>query len=181
VPDAPQVTETVPKDDGTGDLNHPPTVNYDYGLDKENNIDQPLAQDIKLQAHNPIQDPVKPPQDAQDEFPNKREQVKPDPPLPSEQHPKAPDQGVIGLHHSSCVCYKPQRLVPTLGRKSYESTAAVTTHLIHPDNHMDQAYVLVAHCIMTQYSLKAGMKRFKERGKEDVTKDVSQLHYQDTY
>jgi hypothetical protein len=38
VPDAPQVTNTIPEEDGIGDLN-PPTANYGYGLDKENNID----------------------------------------------------------------------------------------------------------------------------------------------
>jgi hypothetical protein len=34
---------------------------------------------------------------------------------------------------------------------------------------------------MAQYSLKAGMKRLKERGEEAVTKELSQLHYRDTF
>jgi hypothetical protein len=87
---------------------NPPTVNYDYGLDEENDIDQPLAQDIELQAHNPIQDPVEPPQDHQDQFPDQPEQqVEPDPPLPLEQHPEAPDQRAIGLRRSTRVRHKP--------------------------------------------------------------------------
>jgi hypothetical protein len=51
VPGTPQATKTVPEDDGIKDLN-PPTANYDYGLDKEKDINQSLAQDIKPQAHS---------------------------------------------------------------------------------------------------------------------------------
>jgi hypothetical protein len=46
---------------------------------------------------------------------------------------------------------------------------------------MDQPFVLVAHYIMAQYSLKIGMELFKERGTEAVTQELSQLHFRDTF
>ena len=46
---------------------------------------------------------------------------------------------------------------------------------------MHPNYVLIAHYIMAQYSLKAGMKKFKDRGKEAVSKELSQLHLRDTF
>jgi hypothetical protein len=93
-----------------------------------------------------------------------------------------PEEGVTGLRCSNRERKKPTRLVPSFGSKSYQSTVATTVQLVHPDEHLDQHYVLVAHYIMTQYSMKAGMKKkFKERGEEAVTKELSQLHYRDTF
>jgi hypothetical protein len=46
---------------------------------------------------------------------------------------------------------------------------------------MDPNYVLIAHHIMTQFSMKAGLKRFKQRGEEAVSKELSQLHFGDTF
>jgi hypothetical protein len=92
-----------------------------------------------------------------------------------------PDQGAPRLRRSQCDHTKPQRLVPVFGRKIYESTAAVTTHLVHPNDHLDPDYVLVAHYIMVQYSMKTGMKHFKERSEEAVSKELSQLHFRDTF
>jgi hypothetical protein len=34
---------------------------------------------------------------------------------------------------------------------------------------------------MTQYSMKAGMRKFKERGKKAVSKELSQLHFRYTF
>ncbi len=94
---------------------------------------------------------------------------------------EAPDAGATPLCRSHRTVKKPQRLVPTFASKTYQSTAAVTTHLVHPDAHLDSNYVLVAHYIMAQFSMKAGLKRFKERGEEAVTKELSQLHFRDTF
>jgi hypothetical protein len=55
------------------------------------------------------------------------------------------------------------------------------THLIHPEAHIDPSYTLVAHIIMVQYSMKAGMKQFKQRGEDAVSKELSQLHFRDTF
>jgi hypothetical protein len=63
---------------------------------------------------------------------------------------------------------KPQQLVPSFGRKAYESTAVITTHLIYPGNNLDPNFVLVAHHIMTHFSMKAGLKQFKQHSKEAV-------------
>jgi hypothetical protein len=57
----------------------------------------------------------------------------------------------------------------------------VTTHLVHPDDHLDPDYALVAHYIMVQYSLKTGMKHFKERGEKAVSKELAQLHFRHTF
>ena len=59
--------------------------------------------------------------------------------------------------------------------------AQETVHLIHPDNHMDPRYILVAHTIMTQLSMKAGMKQFQSRGAKAITTKLSQLHFRDTF
>jgi hypothetical protein len=34
---------------------------------------------------------------------------------------------------------------------------------------------------MVQYSMKAGMKQFKQRGEDAVSKELSQLHFRDTF
>jgi hypothetical protein len=75
----------------------------------------------------------------------------------------------------------PQRLVPSFGSKSYQSTAAVTQDTVHPDAHLNPNYVLVAHYITTQYSMKKGLKLYKERGVEAINKELSQLHLRDTF
>ena len=41
--------------------------------------------------------------------------------------------------------------------------------------------MLISHHIMTQLSMKAGMKRFKHRGEKAVTTELSQLHFRDTF
>jgi hypothetical protein len=84
------------------------------------------------------------------------------------------------LRRSHRTDKKTQRLVPTFGSKTYQSTAAVTTHLVHPNAHLDSNYVLVAHYIMAQFSMNVGLKRFKERGEEAVYKELSQIHFRDT-
>ena len=46
-----------------------------------------------------------------------------------------------------------------------------------PVTQSDLDYTLVTHHIMTQLSLKRGLKVWKEHGKEAVTKELGQLHY----
>jgi hypothetical protein len=107
-----------------------------------------------------------------------------------------PDPGATEPHRSQHACAKPQQLVPSFtGTKSCQSTAAVNTkchpvtattnakvHLVHPEEQEDQNHILVlAHHVMTQHSMKAGMKCFKERGKQAASKELCQLHFQDTF
>jgi hypothetical protein len=92
-------------------------------------------------------------------------------PVPAELDPKATD-----LRQSTRIHHKLHWLVPSFDRKSYQSTAATNIDLIHPDNHMHPNYVLIVHYIMAQFSLKTGMNKFKDRGKETISKELSQLN-----
>jgi hypothetical protein len=42
-------------------------------------------------------------------------------------------------------------------------------------------HVNSGHHAMTQYSLKRGLKKFKEKGEAAVTKELLQLHMKDTF
>ena len=93
-----------------------------------------------------------------------------------------PDPGAIQPRRSQRACAKPQRLIQFLSStKTYRSTAVVTTHLVHREEHEDPNYLLVAHYVMTQYSMKAGMKHFKECGEKAASKEFYQLHFRDTF
>jgi hypothetical protein len=109
----------------------------------------------------------------------KQEHLEPDQPQPPEPiEPEVPDQGAsTPIRRSLRTCTQPQRLIPSFTGKPYETTAGVTTHLIHPEAHIDPNYTLVAHIVMVQYSMKAGMKQFKQRGEDAVSKELSQLHF----
>jgi hypothetical protein len=93
----------------------------------------------------------------------------------------ASDAGAAPPRRSRRTVKQPQRLVATFGGKTYQSTAAVTTHLVHPNAHLHSNYVLLAHYIMAQFLMKAGLMRFKERSKEALSKELSQLHFRDTF
>ena len=51
----------------------------------------------------------------------------------------------------------------------------------HPDAHLDFNAAHVTHIVMTQLSMKAGMKRWGERGTGAVSKELQQLHHRDTF
>jgi hypothetical protein len=153
--------------------NEPPIIHEDHG---SNHTD----------TNHPTEDDPYIPQDpigvSDATMPDTSPEVESDPYIPSANTiPQVLDQGVTLPRRSTRVRSKLERLVPAFGRKSYDSTSAVTTQLIHPDKHIDKQYVLVAHYIMTQYSMKAGMRKFKKRGEDAISKELSQLHYQDTF
>ena len=56
---------------------------------------------------------------------------------------------------------------------------------IHPDTHMLLNYGAdwdqVIHCGMTKLSMKAGMRQWGNKGHNDVSKELSQLHMRDTF
>jgi hypothetical protein len=172
VPDAPEAT--IPDDDDLGDPN-PPTVNYHYGPGEEPDNPLPIVIEEEPEFPQPIVETVDQ-ASATDIAPIS---------LLDNQYlypqVEAPDAGATPLRCSLCIVKKPQRLVPTFGSKTYQSTVTVPTHLVHPDAHLDSNYVLVAHYIMAQFLMRAGFKRFKERGEEAVTKELSQLHFRDTF
>ena len=56
---------------------------------------------------------------------------------------------------------------------------------IHPDTLMLLKYIAdwdqVFRCSMTQLSMKVGMRRWDNKGHNDVSKELSQLHMRDTF
>jgi hypothetical protein len=119
-----------------------------------------------------------------DEYPidNPDKPLKPEYPQPPEQiEPKVLYPGVTPPCRSPGAHQQPQHLIPSFGGKAYESTAGITTNLVHPEAHMDPDYTLVAHIMMVQYSMKAGMRHFKQHGEDAVSKELSQLHLCDTF
>ena len=80
---------------------------------------------------------------------------------------------------------------PSFLEKFYYSTAAtilnpnLTFATIHPDTHMFLNYgadwYQVLHCSMTELSMKAGMRRWGDKGQNSVSKELSQLHMRDTF
>ena len=79
------------------------------------------------------------------------------------------------------------RFEPSFSGKKYAETTATTIHrsTIHPDTHMGlnegQAWDHVVHYKMTQLSMKAGLKIWGNKGKQAVSKELSQLHMRDTF
>jgi hypothetical protein len=155
----------IPPDDGLGDLNTP-TVNQDYGLPEEQDIHplQPNDNDHKPEVQYDNLDDIDPLQ-------NPQEYLEPDQPQPPEPiEPEVPDQGASTPNdRPPRTRTEPQRLIPYFTGKSYASTAGITTHLIHPEAHIDPNYTLVAHIVMVQYLMKADMKQFKQRGEDAVS------------
>ena len=79
------------------------------------------------------------------------------------------------------------RFEPSFAGKKYAETTVTTIHksTIHPDTHMSlnegQEWDHVVHHTMTQLSMKAGLKRWGNKGKQAVSKELSQLHMRDTF
>ena len=172
------IDNITPPDDGIGDLN-PPTVNQDYGNNEEQDIDPP-----PLEPNDIHHEPEVLNENLHDIVPLQtlQEHPEPDPTVPPEPiEPEVLDQGASASRRSTRARNQPERLIPSFGGKSYVSTAGVTTNLIHPEAHIDPNYILVEHIIMAQFSMKAGMKQFKQRGEDAVSKELSQLHFRDTF
>jgi hypothetical protein len=96
-----------------------------------------------------------------DHLQNPDESLGPDPSQPPEEiDPEVLYPGANPPRRSQKARTSPERLIPSFGGKSYESTAGVTAHLVHPE---------------------AGKKEFKERGEDAASKNLSQLHFRDTF
>jgi hypothetical protein len=91
------------------------------------------------------------------------------------------DDAPAGVRRSSRSTHKPTRLVPAFGTKKYATSATNVGQVIPPDHDEDPQYTLVAHTIMTQLSMKAGLKKWGDEGTAAVSKELSQLHYRDTF
>ena len=90
-------------------------------------------------------------------------------------------------HRSGRITAPVTRFEPSFTGKKYAETTATTIHksTIHPDTHMSlnkgQSCYHVVHYTMTQLSMKAGIKRWENKGKQAVSKELSQLHMRDTF
>lgn len=147
-----------------GDDQEPGTVsperNFDHSLDSQpGNVDFPSGtvepyvndqdivqgtqhgptQNLPSPAHNIMNDHADPPQAAESDK-------------------------IAGAYRPSRLRKKPQCLILSHHGKAYQSTAATQIQgvdlpqIVHPDHHLDQQYALVSHYIMTQLSMKAGLK-----------------------
>ena len=74
------------------------------------------------------------------------------------------------------------KLIPTLDRKAHDNR--------HTQLNMYKKMLKITkvgwvshiiHIIMAQYTLKTGLTNYKERVKEDVTKELTQLHVLKTF
>jgi hypothetical protein len=96
---------------------------------------------------------------------------------------------ITGARRPQRTRLQPQRLVPSFRGKSYKSTAAPqiqgvpskNENVIHPDHHIDDNYALITYYVMTQLSMKAGLKRWKGKGEQAVSNELAQLHFRDTF
>ena len=79
------------------------------------------------------------------------------------------------------------RFEPSFTGNKYAETTATTIHksTIHPDTHMGlnegQAWDHVVHYTMTQLSMKGGLKRWGNKGKQAVSKELLQLRIRYTF
>ena len=60
------------------------------------------------------------------------------------------------------------------GQHHHNTTLLTTTDIVDVDPH------IMGH-VLTQLSLKCGLSEWHQWGEEAVTKELSQLHYQDTF
>ena len=160
----PGVHDIPEPDDGLGDLD-PLPVDEQFTADEDPDIDPPIVEN-EQQALDPALD-----------YQDPNDNVEPEAPDPALPHPASPDPAppdpgappaATTFPCSNCVRNQPKRLVPAFGGKTYQTTAATTTNTVHPDEHLDP-HSLLAHSIMTQHSMKAGMMQFMIRGEDVVS------------
>jgi hypothetical protein len=53
--------------------------------------------------------------------------------------------------------------------------------MINTNKDIEPDWDIVAFACVTQLSMKAGLKRFREEGEEGVSKELSQLHLRETF
>ena len=82
--------------------------------------------------------------------------------------------------HSGRVRKPWEFLIPSMKGQSCE-TGTAQAELQHPEPILDNHDVLIEHVLMTQLSVKAGIKKWKEEGVMAVSKELHQLHHHDTF
>ena len=179
-------TDIVEYDDYDDEIDglEPPTANEHFGLDTEplqEKEDNPTPMLHHESLDTPTEGVFDTPHQAQDftaAFPPDSTPHDDE----SAHFAPSPDPGV---RRSSRQRFQPARLIPTHTGKAYQSTAATnitqTQPVLPPDYHLSNHYALVSHYVMTQLSMKAGLKRWKEKGVKAITSELEQLHFRDTF
>ncbi len=96
---------------------------------------------------------------------------------------------IAGVRRSTRAKFLKKDYVPSMSGNTYAFavTQLETYGALHPDAHtffqmdMQQAEPDVVAMIMTQLSLKAGLKRWGRKAEEAVHSEMKQLHFRDTF
>ena len=172
-----------------GDGLDPPTTNEDFGLADTELPGAPEPPDTSAtqEDYSPV-DPVVFQAQADQQA---MEMVDSSGPLPDVVDPQIRPQRVRT---------KPERLIPTFSGKSYQSSSLVNpgvqgvlsvprdppkshmeSEVIYPDSHMETHFALLTFYVMTQLSMKSGLKRWKRKGEDAISLELRQLHFRDTF
>jgi hypothetical protein len=103
--------------------------------------------------------------------------------------PVAQPEQATGLRRSARVRSKADQYVPSMhgSRYAYAATQIESEGVLNPDAHMFgqadfyQAEPDIVAAIMTQLSLKAGLKAWGEKGYTAAHAEMKQLHFRDTF
>jgi hypothetical protein len=175
------------------------------GVDGDNIVPQETVDDgritetvdddriIALDDPNTLPDESRIENDDTPETPSHDTIVSEDPPIPITENIRdnAPTEQIPGVRRSSRVKFQAkQDYVPSLSGSSkyaYAVTQLESQGVLHPDAHMFfqqdiyQEEPDVVAAIMTQLSLKAGLKAWGTEAKEAVHSEMKQLHFRDTF
>ena len=180
--DPQQVDGYEPEADGL----EPNITNNDFGVDEQAEEDQNID---PLEFVEPQQHLVEPPHNQQDPttYVPGHEINHDTNPLPAVPHYEPTQEA--GVTRSRRERKPVKQYIPSFHGKTYQTTTALVQtfdpnedgQVIYPDSHLDQQFALVSHYVMTQLSMKAGLKRWKQKGESAITQELEQLHFRDTF
>jgi hypothetical protein len=99
-------------------------------------------------------------------------------------------EGIPGVRRSARVKFSTKGYTPSMSsstRYGYAVTQLESQEALHPDAHMLSNHCVceaesdVAAVIMTQLSLKAGLKHWGDKGKAAAHQEMKQLHFRETF
>lgn len=184
-----------PYDDEADGL-EPPTINGSYGIEE---LEEEISDYSPTNNEINDQENVPPPMEEHtieayvpeilqltDEA---RSDVAFDNTLQAPHDTATPEIEATGVRRTTRVRNKPECIVPSFKGKAYKSTTATMVSIkendreavIHPDYHINSQFAMVSHFVMTQLSMKAGLKRWPAKGELAVTQELEQLHFRDTF
>ena len=163
--------------EGVVDDEHIKDNNADDHEDRNDNLaDQ--GEEEQDEAVNEVDDPP----ENENEVPTPEDEAEveglPDT-LAAQVIPETPEET---KRRSGLITAPVERFESSFTGKKYADTTATKIHksTIHPDTHMSlnegQAWDHVVHYTMTQLFMNSGLKRWVNKGKQAVSKELSQLH-----